>query len=144
MSYLDSGYDKFFSRNKVTSTVMLDDQSSLVIKQITGSTLASGISQSNDGKIRVDWDKKQVVVADGANTRVVLGKIPGTADDIYGIKIYNDEGDLVFDVTSGTANIASQVTVGDSNIVLDGTNKRILINDGTYDRVLIGYDEGGF
>jgi len=30
------------------------------------------------------------------------------------------------------------------NLKIDGENKRILINDGADDRVLIGYDLGGF
>lgn len=37
-----------------------------------------------------------------------------------------------------------KITVGASNIVIDAANKYILINDGTNDRVLIGYDAGGF
>lgn len=36
------------------------------------------------------------------------------------------------------------ITVGDSNITIDGNSKQILINDGSDDRVLIGYDSGGF
>ena len=37
-----------------------------------------------------------------------------------------------------------KITIGSSNIVLDAANKRMLINDGTNDRVLIGYQSGGF
>lgn len=33
---------------------------------------------------------------------------------------------------------------GDTNVLIDGTNRRITISDGTNDRVLIGFDEGGF
>jgi hypothetical protein len=33
---------------------------------------------------------------------------------------------------------------GAASIFLDGPNKRIIINDGTYDRVLLGYQSGGF
>lgn len=36
------------------------------------------------------------------------------------------------------------INAGASNVKIDGANKRILINDGTNDRVLIGYDSGGF
>ena len=36
------------------------------------------------------------------------------------------------------------LNVGDGNVKIDGANKRIIINDGTNDRVLIGYDSGGF
>ena len=33
---------------------------------------------------------------------------------------------------------------GDTNVLIDGANRRITISDGTNDRVLIGFDEGGF
>ena len=36
------------------------------------------------------------------------------------------------------------LNVGSGNVKIDGANKRIIINDGTDDRVLIGYDSGGF
>ena len=45
---------------------------------------------------------------------------------------------------SGGLFTGTAVYLGDSNIVLDGPNKRILISDGTNNRVLIGYDSGGF
>lgn len=40
--------------------------------------------------------------------------------------------------------ITGDVAVGDGKVKIDGANKRIVINDGSYDRVLIGYDSGGF
>ena len=33
---------------------------------------------------------------------------------------------------------------GVASIILDGGNKRIIINDGSNDRILIGYQSGGF
>lgn len=44
---------------------------------------------------------------------------------------------------------SSQVLTGDvqlgvSNVKIDGANKRIMINDGTNDRILIGYQSAGF
>ncbi|KXB08830.1 hypothetical protein AKJ59_00430 [candidate division MSBL1 archaeon SCGC-AAA385M02] len=36
------------------------------------------------------------------------------------------------------------VNVGNANVKIDGDNTRIIINDGTNDRILIGYDLGGF
>lgn len=47
-------------------------------------------------------------------------------------------------------NMLGKFTVGSlaqgstARIELDGTNQRIVINDGTYDRVIIGYQAGGF
>lgn len=33
---------------------------------------------------------------------------------------------------------------GDENVLIDGANRRIIISDGTNDRVLIGWQESGF
>ena len=33
---------------------------------------------------------------------------------------------------------------GDANVKIDNANRRIIISDGTDDRVLIGFDLGGF
>jgi hypothetical protein len=45
----------------------------------------------------------------------------------------------------GVGNIASVFTVGGvNNIKIDGVEKRIMINDGTYDRVLLGKLAGKF
>jgi hypothetical protein len=81
---------------------------------------------------------------------------------IGGFSIGNDtlqslDGSFVIDaknrkITMGVASdgqiimdaVTKKITLGSANIVLDGANKRILINDGTNDRVLIGYQSGGF
>lgn len=43
-----------------------------------------------------------------------------------------------------TQNLTGDIQVGDGNVKIDGANKRIIISDGTYARVLIGYQSGGF
>jgi len=43
---------------------------------------------------------------------------------------------------SGTIRLGTGT--GAASIILDGANKRIIVNDGTHDRVLIGYQSGGF
>jgi hypothetical protein len=45
-------------------------------------------------------------------------------------------------ITAGTINVS--VEVGASNVKIDGANARMVINDGTTDRIYIGYQEGGF
>jgi len=45
-------------------------------------------------------------------------------------------------ITAGT--IAAAANLGSSSVILDGANKRIIVNDGTNDRVLIGYLSGKF
>lgn len=46
--------------------------------------------------------------------------------------------------TSGTLPGNTVIRIGNANITIDGANKRILVSDGTNDRVLIGYQENGF
>jgi len=45
---------------------------------------------------------------------------------------------------SGTLPGNTVIRIGDENIKIDGTNRRITISDGTNDRILLGYQEGGF
>lgn len=54
-------------------------------------------------------------------------------------------GDAIFAGTIQAGSlIAGAVNVGNNNVIIDGTNRNIIVNDGTYDRVLIGYQAGGF
>jgi hypothetical protein len=40
--------------------------------------------------------------------------------------------------------LSGNFNLNDANVLIDGANKRILISDGTDDRILIGYQSGGF
>lgn len=40
--------------------------------------------------------------------------------------------------------LTGDIKVGNGNVKIDGANKRILINDGSCDIILIGYQSGGF
>jgi hypothetical protein len=46
--------------------------------------------------------------------------------------------------TSGTLPGNTVINIGVNNVKIDGKNKCIIINDGTNDRVIIGYQQGGF
>lgn len=54
-------------------------------------------------------------------------------------------GDAVFKgtITTGTL-VSGEVIVGNNNVIIDGANQRIIINDGYTDRILIGYGLGLF
>ncbi len=54
-------------------------------------------------------------------------------------KIKNLSADVI---TAGTINV--KISIGGGNIYIDGANNRIIVNDGTVDRVLIGYLANGF
>lgn len=45
-------------------------------------------------------------------------------------------------LTAGT--ITVQASIGSANVKIDGANNRIIVNDGTNDRILIGYLAGKF
>jgi len=67
-----------------------------------------------------------------------------TAATITATEISGNQLDVVA-ANTGTLNVDEYINLGsDANVKIDGANKRIIINDGTNDRILIGYDSGGF
>lgn len=160
--YKSAGFNHFMKRGFPTVDSVEEesgDESSFRVRHLSGTSITSGISKSSDGKLIVDWGQEQIIVTDGARNRVEIGKIPGT--DQYGIRIYDAEGSEVVNasgevqgieveelsadkITTGTLRSTTTISVGDNNIKIDGVNKQILINDGSNDRVLIGYQENGF
>ena len=65
------------------------------------------------------------------------------AATITGTEISGTQLDVVA-TNTGTLNVDEYINVGESNVKIDGANKRILINDGTDDRILLGYQLNGF
>lgn len=65
-----------------------------------------------------------------------------TARNLSGITTFAIDattGDAVFKGTiQAESFVGGAVYVGDNSIILDGTNRRIVVNDGDYDRVVIG------
>jgi len=45
-------------------------------------------------------------------------------------------------LVAGTISVVANI--GDEAVIIDGANRRIMVNDGTTDRVLIGYLLNGF
>lgn len=73
----------------------------------------------------------------------MLGNLTSTSATITGYATDSEFSnalvkDSIIQILSG------KIIVGDNKIIIDGVNKRILINDGTNDRILIGYQSGGF
>ena len=54
-------------------------------------------------------------------------------------------GDAIFKgkIQSGAV-FTGAVNVGNNNVIIDGDKKQIIVNDGANDRILIGFQEGGF
>lgn len=167
--YEESGFNEFLVREEVTNRLVAlsADQASAQIYGLSGTVIGGGISSSADGKLTINWDTNEVIFSDGARGRVFLGKIAGTDD--YGIKIVDEEGNTIMTsgmelqtlgigdsqisndkvsglsaskITTGTLSVI--MNVGGSNVLIDGENTRIVINDGTNDRILIGYQSEGF
>jgi len=65
-----------------------------------------------------------------------------TARDLSGVTTFAIDattGNAVFKGTiQAESFVGGAVYVGDNSIILDGTNRRIVVNDGDYDRVVIG------
>lgn len=61
------------------------------------------------------------------------------------VAIDGTTGDATFKGTLQTGTLVSgEVIVGNNNVIIDGDSRRIIINDGVNDRILIGYLPGMF
>jgi hypothetical protein len=73
------------------------------------------------------------------------GIVARNTSGIETIAIDGETGDAVFAGTIQTGSIISgSVVVGNNNVIIDGENRQIVVNDGQYDRILIGYQLNGF
>lgn len=121
------GYDQYLNRLSVNNTGTTDFVPSILFDILNdrGAVINSKIQ-------------------DGAITNAKIGTAAiGSANiqdaAITNAKIVSLNADKI---QAGTIGVG--LNLGTSNIILDGANKRILINDGTNDRILIGYSSGGF
>jgi len=118
----------------------------ITVSQLPGGTISA--EQVVTGFLDADRIEALSIVtaklAVGAVTEAKLG-----TDSVTGLKIKDGE---VVDAKIGsmaagkllTGTLTVAVDVGEGNVKIDGANKRILINDGTDDRILMGYQSGGF
>ena len=85
---------------------------------------------------------------DGVSGDIRISPAGITARDSAGITTFaldGDSGDAVFkgQIRSGSL-VTGEVIVGNNSVIIDGLNRRIIVNDGANDRVLIGFQENGF
>jgi hypothetical protein len=102
-----------------------------------------------------------VFAQDGIPTSLAIGDIwydtddgnkPYRADSVGATTIAAGQWEAVDDqraadalLKAGTAQVLSgDIQIGVSGVKIDGANKRIIINDGSFDRILIGWQSGGF
>lgn len=115
------------------------DKILIAVAQNNSDTTSSAIFQVFGGKggqiIPVD-----AIAANSASVNEFLSNTAQIKDAIItNAKIYSMAVDKL---TAGTISVAANV--GGSNVKIDGGNNRILINDGSYDRILLGYLAGKF
>lgn len=105
--YTDLGFDKLLNRRNAPSS-MMDDATSRYITSLSGSNISGGITSSNTGTLSINWDTGEIIVNDGARSRVLVGYV--AEEDAYGIKIINALGETVFSVAGqvGTGGIADE------------------------------------
>lgn len=142
-NYLDLGFDEFL-RMPVVDSRMISANDMDAFNDIAESSIRSNKLRDeaiinskiedlavDDDKINdIDWTKIDnilVKTADIENLAVTNGKINNL-----------NVSKLVTGVMTAVA------SVGNSYVKIDGGNKRIIINDGTNDRILIGYLAGKF
>ena len=122
---------------------------------------SAGADQITTGEWELVGTSTAVFAQDSIPTSLNVGDIwfdtddsnkPYRAASVGADEITAGEWEIVDDqraadalLKSGSSqNLTGDVEVGTGNVKIDGANKRILINDGTDDRILIGYQSGGF
>lgn len=125
MNYKDLGFDGFLNREQFTS----DFRSTSDLVNIEGmdasQILRTGRIQSPDNQWYIDFN---------------TGEINLPNNSVKDQKIVSMSMDKLIAGTIGVVGF-----LGDTNIELDGENRRILIYDNTNTpRILIGYQENGF
>lgn len=113
------------SGSKIDSPTLPDPTLSLDSSVELGGLLAGSLAGTVAGILNVGKDLGGGVIRiDGVNRKISLlnANVPT----------------IVIDATT------QQITIGGTNVTIDGVNKRIIVNDGTNDRVVMGYLAGGF
>jgi hypothetical protein len=132
--YTDLGYDRLLNRRNAPSS-MMEDATSRYITTLSGSNVAGGTTSSNTGTLSINWDTGEIIVNDGARSRVLLGYV--AEEDAYGIKILNNLGETVFSVAGqvGTGGIEDGAVTEDK--LVDGSVSGDKLGEGSVDTINI-------
>lgn len=132
--YTDLGYDRLLNRRNAPSS-MMEDATSRYITTLSGSNVAGGTTSSNTGTLSINWDTGEIIVNDGARSRVLLGYV--AEEDAYGIKILNNLGEVVFSVAGqvGTGGIEDGAVTEDK--LVDGSVSGDKLGEGSVDTINI-------
>lgn len=94
-----------------------------------------------DKRIEIDGPSNYLKVFDGSSTRLWLGDLgaAGSPATITGYGLWCDNVELKGKITATSGDISGDLTIGgEAGVKIEGSNDRIVVNDGTYDRVVIG------
>jgi len=77
MSYKDLGYNKLLYKQTdyIAPKEFDDSASSQQFSVLNASVIGGGRTVSKDGKMEIDWDNGRIIISDGANPRIVIGKV---------------------------------------------------------------------
>ena len=127
MNYLEKGFDKFlYRKEKPRFEIELnEDDVATLMSHISGSNIASGVSQSSDGRLKIDWDNAKIIFNDGARDRITLGEIGST-----GIKVFDEVGKTALDISSGNRGILDVASLSASNFFNDDDDSITYTGDG--------------
>ena len=116
MDYLEKGFDKFLYRKEAPrfEIELNEDDVATLMSHISGSSMASGVTQSSDGRLKIDWDNAKIIFNDGARDIISLGQVGST-----GIKIWDEVGTKIFDVSTGNRGILDVASLSASNFFND-------------------------
>jgi hypothetical protein len=109
------------TKSKAIKGAYTFEQLGALIVGLFQSGVAGQVTISPDGIVAIDKDGNTTFALDGQT------------------------GDATFKGTiQASSFIAGAIQVGSANVVIDGANARIIVNDGTNDRILIGFQQSGF
>lgn len=96
MDYLELGFDKFLNRLNQEQQQIGSDEFDLFVDTITGSKINSGLSQSINGRMEIDFDNGSITFKEGTVVRAEIRKF---LDNKFGLRVYNSTGDVTIDQT---------------------------------------------
>ena len=136
MNYTDLGYD-FLGTKRLLSNTRSTVQEARSSFQFGALTANSAFIGSGDKVFKAD---KEGIYLGNA----VFADAPFSVD-MEGNMVASSATMSSYVAKAGTGQtLSGNLAVGEGNVLIDGVNKRITINDGTNDIVLLGYDSGGF
>lgn len=96
--YTTAGFDEFLTRGVENIESTTEDDTSAQITQLSGTSIASGVTTSQTGKMVARWNDEEFYVTDGARKRVSMGNIDSLG--IYGLKVWDNSGEVRFEASS--------------------------------------------